>query len=392
LIRSLSTATSKQKIRYHFHDVKPFLLIEPAEAPMELQREHLPQVIGSFPRARRILYAADLNPGTTSTYRFEALGRLGQHLHPFNLRTFEIKNRALRWVRFRFPLGPLVSRVNRELVKLVETSHPDVVWFDKPIFFTPETMQAIKRTGAQIIFYVQDAPFGPRDDGCWLQFNKVFRMADLHCLVRRADVARYRAWQLPWIETMFSFDPHVHFPPHAGFSDAERNREVSYIGFPYEQRPAFLLKLARDRMLPVSINGDRWLRALSPEERKFFILGTYLADDEYRSGIWRSKVNLSFVTESNEDDIAHKAVEIAACAGFLLAFRTPGHQAIFNEDREAVFFSSVEECADKARFYLSRPDLRQTIATRGRDRAVRSGYDNDTQLARILKRLDGKQD
>lgn len=191
---------------------------------------------------------------------------------------------------------------------------------------------------------------------------------------------------------MFSFDPHVHFPPNSEFSDSQRTRAISYIGYPYEERPAFLLELARKHQLPIFINGSRWPRALTPEEQRSFTIGGFLADDNYRSGIWNSKVNLSFITKENQDDIAHKAVEIAACAGFLLAIRTPGHQAIFDEDREAVFFDSVEECADKARFYLARPELREAIAARGRERAVRGGYDNDTQIARVLNRLDGKLD
>jgi spore maturation protein CgeB len=344
----------------------------------------------SPPRARQILYASDLGRGSTSTYRFEALRRLGQQVHPFNVLPYAPKSRAVSWLRFRYPAGPLVARINRDLVKAVQTIRPDIVWFDKPILFTPATMRAIKQAGAKIIFYLQDAPFGPRNDGCWMQFLKVLRMADLHCLVRKADVARYSAWGLPWIETMFSFDPAIHYPPPPGFSDADRDRPISYIGFPYEQRPAFLLSLARDHQLSVFINGSRWQRVLTPEQQQSFTLGGFLSADEYRSGIWRSKINLSFVTESNEDDIAHKAVEIAACGSFLLAVRTPGHQELFEEDKEAVFFSSVEECADRARFYLDRPDLRNAIASRGRERAVRSGYDNDTQLARILNRLDGK--
>lgn len=341
-----------------------------------------------LPRERRILYAGDLNPGGTCGHRFEALRRLGQEVQPFDVQPYELKGRALNWVRLRYPLGPLIARVNRDLVNAFETFRPDVVWFDKPILFTPETVQAVKQAGARVVFYVQDSPFGPRNDGCWRQFLRVFRMADLHCLVRQADIARYRAWGLPWIETMFSFDPRMHFPPAFGVSDADRSREISYIGHPHEQRPAFLLKLAREHQLPVFINGNRWSRVLTPEQLRFFTLGSFLVNQEYRQGIWRSKINLSFVTENNEDDIAHKAVEIAACAGFLLAIRTPGHQALFEEDREAVFFSSVEECADKARFYLGRPDLREAIAARGRDRAVRGGYDNDSQLARILNRLD----
>jgi spore maturation protein CgeB len=346
----------------------------------------------SPPRQRRILYAGTLDSGSTSAYRYAALERLGQDLQPFNPGVYEPKSSLLRRMRFRYPVGPLVARVNRELVKAVGAFHPDIVWFDKPTVFKPETMQAIHAAGAQIVFYMQDAPFGPRNDGCWLQFEKVYRMADLHCLVRQADVARYRAWGLPWIETMFSFDPKMHFPPEPGCSDADRDREISYIGFPYEQRPAFLIRLAREYQLPVFINGNRWTRVLTLEEQRLFTLGGYLSDEQYRQGIWRSKINLSFVTESNEDDIAHKAVEIAACGGFLLAVRTPGHQALFEEDREAVFFSSVEECADKAKFYLGRPELREEIAARGRERAVRSGYDNDTQLARVLNRLDGMPD
>lgn len=347
-------------------------------------------MIGSFPQGRRILYAANLGPGGTSTYRFEALRRLRQQVTPFDLQLYSPANPALNWLRIRYPFGPLVSKVNRDFLKTFLEVQPDVVWFDKPIFFTRETMRVIHRAGAQIVFYVQDAPFGPRNDGCWRQFLRMYRMADLHCLLRQTDIARYRAWDLPWIETMFSFEPSVHFPPPSELSDASRNRQVSYIGFPYEQRPAFLLKLARDYQLPVFINGNRWSRMLASDELRHFTLGNFLVNEEYRQGIWKSKINLSFVTEHNEDDIAHKAVEIAACGGFLLAVRTPGHQALFEEDREAVFFSSVEECADKARFYLGRPNLREAIAARGRDRAVRSGYDNDTQLARILNRLDGR--
>lgn len=329
--------------------------------------------------------------GNTSAYRYQSLLRLEQEVRPFDPTPYVPQNRVLQRMRARYPFGPLVARVNRDLVRAAQESRPDVVWFDKPTVFSPETLRLIQRTGAKTVFYVQDAPFGPRHDRVWGQFVKAFRVADLHCLFRQADVPRYQGWGLPFIKISLSFDPQMHFPAPAGFTDAERNRDISYIGFPYEQRPAFLLKLARDYQVPVFINGDRWERALTAEELRHFRLGGYLADEQYREGIWRSKINLSFVTEANEEDIAHKAVEIAGCGGFLMALRTPGHQAILEEDREAVYFSSVEECADKCGFYLGRPDLRGAIAARGRERAVRSGYDNDTQLARVLNRLDGKE-
>jgi len=342
------------------------------------------------PPGRQILYVSSLPSHGTATNRLEALRRIGQEVTPFDIGTYVPRQQQLRALRIRFPFGPLVSRINRDLVKTVETSRPDVLWFDKPTSFTTETMQAVHAAGARIVFYVQDGPFGPRNDGCWSQFYRVYRMADLHCLVREADVARYRSWGLPFIKTMFSFDRLGQYPPPEGWSDADRDRDVSYIGHPHEERPAFLRALAGEYRLPLSINGNLWQQIVPSEHLPNCTIGGHLEDTDYREAIWRSKVNLSFVTHANEDDISHKAVETAACGQFLLALRTAGHEELFEEDREAVFFSSIEDCAEKARFYLGRPDLRETIGRRARERAVRCGYDNDTQLARILNRLDGK--
>jgi spore maturation protein CgeB len=165
---------------------------------------------------------------------------------------------------------------------------------------------------------------------------------------------------------------------------------VSFIGSPYEERPEFLRRLGEEQHIPLAISGSTtpWKRSFSPELFDRYVSGP-LYDSDYREAIWRSRINLSFISRLNEDDIAYRSVEIAACQGFLLAVRSEGHQAIFEEDREAVFFSSLEECADKCRFYLTRPDLREAIARRGHERAVRSGYDNDTQVSRILNHLDG---
>jgi hypothetical protein len=273
---------------------------------------------------------------------------------------------------------------------MVQEKKPDVVLFERPTYFTRSTVLEIKQTGALTVYYNLDNPFGQRKDGCWRQLSKVFRLFDLHCAVRNTDVLRFRNWGLQWVRIMLSYEPSMHFPARPHWSDEERSREVSYIGSPYEERPDFLRRLGEQEQFALVIAGSSWAKALSPNLFARYVSHGHLSDADYRETIWRSRINLSFLTRLNEEDIGHKSVEIAACQGFLLALRCPGHQAILEEDREAVFFSSVEECADKCRFYLKRPDLREAIARRGRERAVRSGYDNDTQLGRILRRLDGE--
>jgi len=345
--------------------------------------------------ALRILYVGNLVKGETSLFRYRSLQRLGQQLIPFDCVAYDFLWGKLNALRARFPVGPLIARINADLLVAVESEKPDVVWFDKPTLFTPATIRRVKASGALTVCYNQDNPFGPRHDKCWHQLYKIHSMLDLHCLFRNADIERYRNWSLNAMKIQFSFDPLQHFPPTAEWSDHDRTREVSYIGAHYEDRPAFLRALIETHKLPVVLSGLGWWKVIVGAERERLVRagnlqdqGGILKEAEYRETIWKSKINLSFVTHLNEDDVAHKAFEITACGGFLLALRTPGHQVCFEEGREAEFFSSVKECAEKIRYYLDHPAEREAIARRGCERAWRSGYDNDTQLARVLERLE----
>jgi spore maturation protein CgeB len=341
------------------------------------------------PIRRKILYVADLRFGGTATYRLEAMKRIGQEVIPFDPAPYLSKSRLLSKLRYRYPVGPLVAAANKALLNAVKDHKPDVIWFDKPLIFTPETLQEIKATGAKTVCYNQDNPFGPRNDGCWMQFYRAYRLFDLHCLFRTVDISRYTEWNLPFIKIQLSYDPAIHFPPPSDWTDSNRTRALSFIGTPYDQRPQFLRTLAETYNLPLAISGDRWDKVYPPEILSKYVVSGGLKEAAYREGIWRSTINLAFVTESNEEDVAHKAFEITACGAFLLALRTPGHLAAFEEDKEAVFFSSVEECAEKAGYYLDHAQEREAVARRGRERAVGSGYDNDTQLKRVLLKLDG---
>jgi len=185
-----------------------------------------------------------------------------------------------------------------------------------------------------------------------------------------------------------AYEQTIHFPPPEPLPDAERNREVSFIGTPYDDRADTLTKLS-EAGLPVIVSGNprQWGRALTPEAyAKIFRIGE-LYEKEYREAIWRSKINLSFLTRSNQDEYTHKSFEIAACGGFLLAERSEGHQQKFREDEEAVFFTGVDELIAKIRRYLPDEAERNRIAAAGRKRAVRDGYHNDHQVELIMERV-----
>ena len=340
-------------------------------------------------RRRKILYVGPLAAGNTSLYRLEAFRRLGQETIPFAVDAYEPRSRYVAALRYRYPVGPLIARVNRALEQAAREHRPDLVWFDKPVHFHAGTVERVKQLGATTVCYNQDNPFGPRNDGCWMQFYKVYKKFDLHCLFRNVDVERYAAWGLPAIKIALSYDPLQHYPPPAGWSDADRDRELAYTGSPLEHRPEFLRALGEKHGLPVSVAGPRWDKAWPEALQRRFVFGGMMKGGAYREAMWRSKINMAFVTKMNEEDVAHKSFEITACAQFLLAERSAGHRQAFEEDREAVFYGSEQECAEKARYYLEHPEERARIAEAGRARAERSGYSNDAQLARVLRHLDG---
>ena len=107
--------------------------------------------------------------------------------------------------------------------------------------------------------------------------------------------------------------------------------------------PDVLGRLWRECGFSVAVSGSArlWGRAMQPDVFKATFRDGELYCDDYRRAIWRSRINLSFLTHSNQDEFVHKSFEIAGCGGFLLAERSAGHLKRFKEDEEAVFFSVV---------------------------------------------------
>jgi spore maturation protein CgeB len=337
----------------------------------------------------KILYAAGLSPNDSSQYRVWALERLGHSVIPVNAYAYEPENALLRKVLFRLQLGPWVDRLNRDILAMAERERPDVFWADKLLALRPKTLHKLRAMGIVTVSYMIDNAFGPRRDPGWRLYRKDIPHFDLHVVQRDKNIADYKSsGARDVIKIQTAYEPTIHFPPPEGWSDKDRDRGVSFIGTPYDDRPAFLTRLWKEFGFPVVVSGDgSWKKRLSEEASAALYTNGELFLQAYREGIWRSKINLSFITHSNQDEFVHKSFEIAACQGFLLAERSAGHLARFVEDEEAVFFSDIDECAEKIRRYLPDEAARARIAVAGRARAVRDGYGNDAQVERILERV-----
>jgi spore maturation protein CgeB len=280
--------------------------------------------------------------------------------------------------------------LNADILAAAEREKVEVFWADKLLGLTPRTLDELRKMGVKTVSYMIDNAFGPRRDPGWRLYMKDIPHFDLHVVQRDKNIADYMGrGARDVIKIQTAYEPTIHFPVVGEWGDAQRDRGVSFIGTSYDDRPAFLTRLWRERGFPVVISGDRmWRERLDPEAARALYTGGELYGKDYREAVWRSKINLSFITHSNQDEFVHKSFEIAACGGFLLAERSAGHEARFVEGEEAAFFTGFEECAEKIARYLPDEAARERIAKAGRERAVRDGYGNDAQVGRIVERLE----
>ncbi|HSY68573.1 MAG TPA: glycosyltransferase [Edaphobacter sp.] len=338
----------------------------------------------------KILYATALSLNDSSLYRLWALERLGHQVIPLNAFDYDPANPIVYKISYRLAAGPSVTRLNRELLRIAEAEKPDILWTDKLLSMRPSTLDRMREMGIATVSYMIDNPFGSRRDPGWRLYMKTIPHYDLHVVQRDKNILDYTSrGARDVIKIQTAYEPTLHFAPPDGWSDADRDRDVSFIGTPYDDRAETLTRLWRDCGFHVTVSGNTrsWTRAFEPDAFKAIFRDGELYRDDYRNAIWRSRINLSFLTHSNQDEFVHKSFEIAGCGGFLLAERSEGHLQRFKEDEEAVFFSTFDELATKIRRYLPDEAARNRIARAGNLRAARDGYHNDRQVELIIERM-----
>lgn len=347
----------------------------------------------------KLLFLGSLSANWMSGWqRCETLRQLVTEVVPFCQNTFLALGQPSCWRRlcdgFEFD-EEAVAGFNREWLQKICACRPDVAWLEWPKLLRGETVAAARKRlpHCQFVAFFDDNPFGARTDEEWQWriFFEAIPEYDLHFVKRPCDIAELQQRGARRAELFMHgyFEPLFHPADAAGMPSNEggHNYDVTFVGTALDHRVPFIHQLMARERLPLIVFGHRWHRTLFYHfHRPHFrpaVLGKAYADV-----LRRSRVNLAFVSSSNRDEYTMRTFEIPACGGFMLAERTPAHQELFGEGEEVEFFSSVEECADKARFYIKNDAARQRVAQAGYDRCVEEDYSLKRRLRDALALIE----
>ena len=342
-----------------------------------------------------ITYYGVLRAGETSLMRCQALERSGHAVEGVDIGAplSGIRQFASRILR-KAGWAADWTGANQRLLEVVKMQKPDLVWVDKGLTITPETLIQLRsmRPRPQLIHYSPDDMSGSHNRS-W-QYRRAIRYYDLHVTTKSfacAELQRDGAQDVLFLNNAYC--PTVHKP--VPLSTEERSLfggPVGFIGSFEENRAEAMLHLAKNG-IPVRIWGDGWQGWARRHRLPLMAVeGRSVRGAEYAKAICAFEINLGFLRKLNRDLQTTRSVEIPACGAFLLAERTTEHLALFREGVEAEFFSSAEELLSKCRFYIDHPDERLRIAERARRRCDDSGYSYDEHVATVIRRLNAKSD
>lgn len=329
----------------------------------------------------------------TSAHRVRALEALGADVHVIDSAPARSSRLAGLGARVRHQLflrglGVAAADTSHAAARALDAARRrawDIIWLEKALCIGPRDVRALRAScpRAQVIGFAAD-------DMC-LRHNQsrqfVEALREYDCFITTKPHAVAELTELGCARVLAvgnGFDPEAFRPRPLAADDVERlGGDVGFIGTYEQSRAELMLGLARAG-LRVRVWGDGW-RALRARHVNLRVEHQPLYFDDFSRACAAFKVNLGFLRKLNRDQATTRSVEIPACAGFMLAERTPEHLQLFEEGKEAEFFASPAELLQKCRRYLADETARRSIARRGFERCIASGYSNAARLREAFR-------
>jgi spore maturation protein CgeB len=332
----------------------------------------------------RILISGYHNPNyvTVTEYIEKAVRSIGHDVTTFNDRNHIFPGRLRK--KFGFLQKLSVAAINRELVKLVAQSRPDVVLVTGGHRITGKALRSLVGMKARVVLWTTDPPRASD-----MMFETALHYDHLFCQgTEYVDVFHQMGLaHAQWLP--MACDPEIH--RRVGVSGAQKRRfgsDVVFVGSHYPKRAEMLQALMRHRP---ALWGPGW-EALPPTSPlRACLRGAHTGPNAWTQIYSASKIVLSihYSDPTNRfpvNQASPRVFEAMACGAFVLTDRQKDVLSLFNDGEHLVSFSDAVDLDRKIAYYLGHADERDRIARAGQQEVWKKhtyGHRLHLLLARI---------
>ena len=276
---------------------------------------------------------------------------LGQPAPPIRRR----RRRAITQSLMRHPrLGPLIER---SIVRRARETEVDLVI--TVVSLTPETVRALRSTGARVALWFPDAV---ANLGALWMFNAPYDGLFFKepALVRRLNALL----DLPVHYLPEACNPRIHRPVES----AEAAGKVAVVGNLHPIRARLLERLASDGV-PLAIYGAPEHAALHQSLRSFHA-GRYVRGLEKSAVFGSAAAVLNNLHPAEIEGMNCRLFEAAGAGGAVVCEHRPELENLFKLGDEVVGFESYEELREALRFLLDDHAVGRRLGTAASHRAL----------------------
>lgn len=339
----------------------------------------------------KIIYVGPLYRGGTCSQRMQAMKDLAYEVTPVDtiLEKVKEKQKQLFYRLKRKVFGPSdLAGANEQILKLIKNNIYYILWIDKGLTIRPETLRTVKETDPKtiIVGYSPDDMTNP--DNQSNQFLKGLRYYDIFFTTKSYGIDELKELGCRRVEFIDNaYDPNTHRPVEISKEDKLKfGGPIGFIGAYERERAESILYLAMQGF-PIRIWGSSWNKKKWLSHPNLRIENMPLWGDEYAKAICSFDINLNFLRKVNRDLQTTRSIEIPACGAFMLGERTDEHLRLFEENKEAVYFSSNDELIHKVNYFLEHDKERGQIAKAGRERCLVGEYSNQERIKILVQEL-----
>lgn len=287
-------------------------------------------------------------------------------------------------VRRRLFLNYESNRINKAVISAARAVQPDIVWIDKGLSITSETLQRVKGIcpEAILVSFSPDDMMNPNNQT--EHYLDCIPIYDHHITTKTYNVNELQllgAHSVIMINN--SYCRRSHKPVSLTLEQRLRlGGPVGFIGYWELEREEYMSFLAESN-IPIRVWGP-WKRRCRTFHRNMVVEGKIAWGDDYAPTLCAFDINLCFLRKENRDLQTTRSIEIPACGAFMLAERTDEHLSLFKEGEEAEFFETKEEMRDKISYYLKHGAHRRKIALAGYNRCRKEGYSYTERFRQVM--------